>query len=78
MTLGFNGFTEQLPAPPTPHQHSKFPGWATALLVLVGLGSLTVISWLIYKRYKEKRVREQFLMNHDEFDYDKKHQQMIN
>ena len=78
MTLGFNGFTEQLPAPPTPHQHSKFPGWAIALLVLVGLGALTVISWLIYKRYKEKRVREQFLMNHDEFDHDKKNQQMIN
>jgi hypothetical protein len=67
MTLGFNGFTEQLPTPdsPTPHPHSIFPPWAIALLVLVGLGALTVIGWFLYKRYKQKRLREQFLMTHD-------------
>jgi hypothetical protein len=50
MTLGFNGFTEQLPTPdpPIPHHHSKFPAWAIALLVIVGLGALTVIGWLLY------------------------------
>lgn len=64
MTLGFNGYFETLkpdPIPPTPPSHKGFPGWATALLIIVGLASIGVIGWLLYKRYKEKTLREQFL-----------------
>ena len=67
MTLGFNGFTEQLPTPkpPTPHDHNIFPGWAIFLLVLVGLGALSVIGRFLFNRYKQKRQREDFLMSND-------------
>ena len=67
MTLGFNGFEEHIPTPdpPIPSHHSIFPGWAIVLLVLVGLGALSVIGRFLFKRYKQKRQREDFLMSHD-------------
>ena len=79
MSLGFNGYFEVLkpdpplpPTPPTPPNNKKFPGWAIALLVIVGLVALGVISWLLYKRYQEKRLREDFLTSNEQFDYEKK------
>ena len=50
--LGFNGYFEHLqPDPQPPIPKKKFPGWAIALLVIVGLISLGVIGWFFYKKY---------------------------
>ena len=54
MKLGFNGYFEiyKPPIPPLP-QKKGFPAWATVLIILVGIGAVSAISWYLYNRYKQ-------------------------
>jgi hypothetical protein len=54
-SIGFNGY---FGSAETPKKKGGFPGWAIALLVIVGLASLGVIGWFLFQRYQEKKLRE--------------------
>jgi Eukaryotic aspartyl protease len=73
--IGFNGyFALKQPEPhkpdPVQPEKSSFPGWAVFLLILVGLGTVGGLVYL-YIRYKRKKMRKQFLLSNEIYDFDK-------
>jgi hypothetical protein len=67
--IGFNGFFEfvNTPSPPFPMQ-KNFPVWAIVLIIILGVGLLSGLTY-IYIRYRRKQAREQFFLSNEIYDY---------